>query len=219
MIPFTNAGGHRGLLGDNKDWIGIRNVVKARLPPSLNNVDSCLVIGAGGTTHAAIYALHALGAGRMYLFNRTRRSVEELVHAIPDANAKVELIDTLDVTSVQGPPPSVIVSTVPASATTTEEHVPDALFLPSSLFSVDVGVVMDMAYNPAETPLLRLAKTVAGGKWHSVMGIEVLLSSRAAGHLSCGPEGGALGAWCPGRFWRPTEGLRRLGISFRSGLS
>jgi len=28
-----------------------------------------------------------------------------------------------------------------------------------------------MAYKPAET----LAKTVAGGKWHSVMGIEVLL--------------------------------------------
>jgi hypothetical protein len=52
----------------------------------------------------------------------------------------------LDVTSVQGPPPSVIVSTVPASATTTEEHVPDALFLPSSLFSVDAGVVIDMTY-------------------------------------------------------------------------
>jgi pentafunctional AROM polypeptide len=27
----------------------------------------------------------------------------------------------------------------------------------------------------AETPLLRLAKTVAAGKWHSVMGTEVLL--------------------------------------------
>jgi len=173
VIPFTNAGGHRGLLCDNTDWIGIRNVVKARLPPSLNKVDSCLVIGAGGTARAAIYALHAHGASRIYLFNRTRRSAEELVRAIPGAN--VELLDTLDVTSAQGPPPSVIVSAVPASATTTEEHVPDALFLPSSLFSADAGVVVDMAYKPAEMPLLRLGKTVAGGKWRSVMGIEVLL--------------------------------------------
>jgi pentafunctional AROM polypeptide len=175
VIPSINADGRLSLLGDNTDWIGIRNVVKARLPPSLRKIDSCLVIGAGGTARAAIYALHALGATRIYLFNRTRRSAEELIHAIP--GACVELLDTLDVTSMRGPPPSVIVSTVPASATTVEEHVPDALFLPSSLFSADVGVVVDMAYKPAETPLLRLAKTATGavGKWHSVMGIEVLL--------------------------------------------
>jgi pentafunctional AROM polypeptide len=92
---------------------------------------------------------------------------------IPDAN--VDPLDTLDVMPVWGPPPSIIVSTVPASAKTTEEHVPDALSLPSSLFSADVGVVVDMAYKPAKTPLLTLAKTVAAGKWHSVMGIEVLL--------------------------------------------
>ena len=177
VIPTTNADGHRILLGDNTDWTGIRDVVRARLPPSLQKIESCLVIGAGGTARAAIYALHALGASRIYLFNRTRRSAEELVHAIPGAH--VELLDTLDVTSIQGPPPSVIVSTVPASATTTEKGgvAADSLFLPSSLFSADGGVVVDMAYRPAETPLLKLAKTAAsaGRKWSPVMGIEVLL--------------------------------------------
>jgi pentafunctional AROM polypeptide len=180
VIPFTNALGHRILLGDNTDWIGIRDVVRARLPPSLSKIESCLIIGAGGTARAAIYALHALGASRIYLFNRTRRSAEELVHAIPGAH--VELLDTLDVTSAQGPPPSVIVSTVPASATTTTEKGvgadtadADALFLPSSLFSADAGVVVDMAYRPAETPLLRLAAEAGRKKWSSVMGIEVLL--------------------------------------------
>ncbi len=177
VIPTTNGQGHRILLGDNTDWIGIRDVVRSRLPPSLQKIENSLVIGAGGTARAAIYALHALGASRIYLFNRTRRSAEELVHAIP--GARVELLDTLDVTSIQGPPPSVIVSTVPASATTTtEKGVGDALFLPSSLFSADFGVVVDMAYRPAETPLLTLAKTTTasvGRKWSSVMGIEVLL--------------------------------------------
>jgi len=68
-----------------------------RLPPSLNPVDTCLAIGAGGTACAAIYALHALGAGWTYLFNRTRQSAEKLVHTIPDANS--ELLNMLDVTS------------------------------------------------------------------------------------------------------------------------
>ena len=94
---------------------------------------------------------------------------------VPDAQANVEL-DTLDVASVQGPLPSVIISTVPAFATmTTEEHVLDALFLPSSIFSADGSVVVDMAHKPAETPPLGLAKAVTGGKGHCVMGTEVLL--------------------------------------------
>jgi len=175
VIPTTNADGHRILLGDNTDWIGIRNLVRARLPRSVQKIESSLVIGAGGTARAAIYALHALGASRIYLFNRTRQHAEELVHAIPGAH--VELVDTLDVASIQGPPPSVIVSTVTATATTTEKGVADALFLPSSLFSADTGVVVDMAYRLAGTPLLRLAKTAAsaGRTWSSVMGIEVLL--------------------------------------------
>ncbi|KAI0300102.1 Pentafunctional AroM protein [Multifurca ochricompacta] len=175
IIPRKNADGSRILFGDNTDWIGIRDVVRAHLPPSVRKIDSCLIIGAGGTARAAIYALHTLGATRIFLFNRTRQSAEQLVHAIPGAH--VELVDTLDVTTVQGPAPSVIISTVPASATTIKEGVPDALFLPSSLFSAEAGVVVDMAYKPAETPLLNLVKTIptAIRRWHSVKGIEVLL--------------------------------------------
>ncbi|KAH9003316.1 Pentafunctional AroM protein [Lactarius hatsudake] len=175
IIPRTK-GGSQILFGENTDWIGIRNVVRDRLPSAVRKVDSALVIGAGGTARAAIYALHSLGATRIYLFNRTRRSAEELVNAIP--GARVELLDTLDLSSVPGVvAPSVIVSTVPASATTTNEGVPNALLLPSTLFSAEAGVVVDMAYKPAETPLLKLAKTAvpADRTWRTVAGIEVLL--------------------------------------------
>ncbi|KAH9026836.1 Pentafunctional AroM protein [Lactarius pseudohatsudake] len=168
IIPRTK-GGSQILFGDNTDWIGIRNVVRDRLPSSVRKIDSALVIGAGGTARAAIYALHSLGATRIYLFNRTRRSAEELVNAIP--GARVELLDTLDLSSVPGAvAPSVIVSTVPAG-------VPNALLLPSTLFSAEAGVVVDMAYKPAETPLLKLAKTAvpADRTWRTVAGIEVLL--------------------------------------------
>jgi hypothetical protein len=54
-----------------------------------------------------------------------------------------------------------------------EEHVPDALSLPSSLFSADAGILVVMAYKSAETPLLTMTKTAAAAdRWHSVMGSE-----------------------------------------------
>ncbi|KAI0275856.1 EPSP synthase-domain-containing protein [Russula aff. rugulosa BPL654] len=166
VIPTTNADGHRILLGDNTDWTGsgTSSGLACRRPCKDRELSRHRRRRYGA---CCIYALHALGASRIYLFNRTRRSAEELVHAIPGAH--VELLDTLDVTSIQGPPPSVIVSTVPASATTTEKGGVAADSLR--------GVVVDMAYRPAETPLLKLAKTAAaaGRKWSSVMGIEVLL--------------------------------------------
>ena len=45
----------------------------------------------------------------------------------------------------------------------------------SSILSAPTGgVVIDMAYKPAETPLLVLAKNV-GTQWRTVKGVEVLL--------------------------------------------
>jgi pentafunctional AROM polypeptide len=37
------------------------------------------------------------------------------------------------------------------------------------------AVVVDMAYRPAETPLLGLARKIAGEHWSAVTGLEVLL--------------------------------------------
>ncbi|KAH9022647.1 hypothetical protein EDB85DRAFT_2151677 [Lactarius pseudohatsudake] len=134
-IISRTKGGSQILFGDNTGWIGIRNIVRDRLPSSMRKIDSALVIGMGGTVHVEIYALHSLGATRTYLSNCTRRSAEELVNAIP--GACVALLDTLDLSS----------------------GVPNALVLPSTLFSEEAGVVVDMAYKPTETPLLKLVKT------------------------------------------------------------
>ncbi|TFY79059.1 hypothetical protein EWM64_g4952, partial [Hericium alpestre] len=167
VIPKTRADGSQFLYGDNTDWQGIVACVRARLPASA--IDAALVIGAGGTARAAIFALHKLGARRIYLFNRTRTKAEELVGVIP--GARVQLVDALG--EFDGPSPSVIVSTVPASATTLESD-ESGMYLPASMLPPEGGVVVDMAYRPAETPLLQLAKA-ARAKWETVMGVEVLL--------------------------------------------
>ncbi|THH16308.1 hypothetical protein EW146_g4315 [Bondarzewia mesenterica] len=171
VIPLVKDDGSKTLFGDNTDWLGIRSCIRARLPAAVHSVDAGLIIGAGGTARAAIYALHSLGTKHIYLFNRTPSSAEVLLNAIPGAN--VVLLDSLGSWPTGSPAPCVIVSTVPATATTTDESVSNALLLPPTLFRAEGGVVVDMAYRPAETPLLTLAKKA--DKWVMVKGVEVLL--------------------------------------------
>lgn len=107
VIPLaTDATGSRILYGDNTDWIGIRNCIRSRLP-SAGSVPAALVIGAGGTARAAIYAMNALGAARVYLFNRTLSKAQELAAAFP--NIHIEVIEELGKWPSEGPSPNVIV--------------------------------------------------------------------------------------------------------------
>jgi len=170
IIPVTKPDGSRTLHGDNTDWRGIHEAILSRLPTRVTQPDAGLIIGAGGTSRAAIHALQSLETKKIYLFNRTRSSAQALVDAFPDA--KLELVESLG--SWSGSPPTIVVSTVPASATATEQDVIGSVYLPESIFEAHSGIVVDMAYKPAETPLLSLAKAVGKG-WQSVRGVEVLL--------------------------------------------
>jgi pentafunctional AROM polypeptide len=170
VVPVIKEDGSRILLGDNTDWRGIRECIRSRLPTQISKPEAGLIIGAGGTSRAAIYALNAIGVKEIYLFNRTKSSGQALVAAFPEANLK--LIGALG--TWPGPPPTVIVSTVPASATTNDTGASGAMVLPPSIFEAHDGVVVDMAYKPAETPLLILAEKVGKG-WKRVRGLEVLL--------------------------------------------
>lgn len=170
IIPVVKPDGSKSLHGDNTDWRGIREAILSKLPTRVTQPGAGLIIGAGGTSRAAIYALQSLGTKKIYLFNRTRSSAQALVDAFPDA--KIDLVESLE--SWSGTPPTIVVSTVPAQATSTEQDVTGSVYLPESIFEAHSGIVVDMAYKPAETPLLTLAKTVGKG-WQIVRGVEVLL--------------------------------------------
>lgn len=163
----------RVLVGDNTDWLGIKNSISGSLGDKAP-IHAALVIGAGGTARAAIYALQALNAQVIYLFNRTIGKAEELACAFPEARIKV--VEQLGQWPTNSGPPNVIVSTVPAAAMTTNEKETGLVLLSEKIFAYreGLGVVVDMAYKPAETPLLKLAKEV-GGRWALVPGLEVLL--------------------------------------------
>lgn len=172
--PTTTGSTNRILVGDNTDWIGIKTCISAKL--GSQQVGAALIIGAGGTARAAIYALKALKADVIYIHNRTTSKARDLASAFPEA--RVEVIAELG--QWPGPKPNVIVSTVPASATTVlndyDIAVGGVIHLTETLFEYRDGpaVVVDMAYRPVETPLLALAKQ-AERNWTIVRGLEVLL--------------------------------------------
>lgn len=165
IIPQPRADGSIELYGDNTDWAAIRDCAASNLAQPITAETTGLVIGAGGTSRAALYALHNLGISKIYLFNRTRSSAQELVEAFPK-DYNIELLDSLD--KFTGVSPSVIVSTIPATST--------QIALTAAIFSAPKGgVVIDMAYKPAETPLLTLAKSITNAKWKTIPGVAVLL--------------------------------------------
>ncbi|KAG6336226.1 hypothetical protein ID866_2877 [Astraeus odoratus] len=175
IIPREGPGGLRSLLGDNTDYLGIIGAINA-VCPGLRSPPSALVLGAGGTARAAIYALHKLGAKRIYLYNRTHSKAAAIAEAFP--SIPVHVLKELGDFPADIPRPSVVISTVPADATTITEAGPGSesrVYLPESILDSSIkGIVLDMAYKPAETPLLALAKRVAP-TWASVRGVEVLL--------------------------------------------
>lgn len=175
IVPIRNADGSTSLLGTNTDWLGISHSIRSVLPVTDFRSESALVIGAGGTSRAAIYALQKLGIKYVYLYNRTKTAAQELVDAFP--TIQIRLVDRLGQWDADGQAPTVIISTIPATAISVNGPSDTALYLPSSLFVKNrEGVVVDMAYTPnaTDTPLLSLASSVAS-HWKRVKGVHVLL--------------------------------------------
>lgn len=157
-ITPLDVDGKRELHGDNTDWLAIRESAAANMTDPIDATTCALVIGAGGTSRAAIYALHDLGVGHIYIYNRTQSTAHDLSKSFP-AQYGIAVLESLD--EFPSGAPSIVVSTVPAMATSLTPC-KDSLYLPKSIFSSPIGgVVIDMAYKPAETPLLRLAGSIS----------------------------------------------------------
>ena len=187
------------LTGDNTDWIGIRDAILTVVASSSSSVTLIsgavsgavhpsstagtrfvpkhgLVIGAGGTARAAIYCLLQMGCQNITIHNRTYSKAKTLSKEF-NVNAIEHLIDA----SIY----DVVLSTVPASAgftlpkgtwssntenkdTTGETKVSVEMFGPK--------VVLDAAYRPQETALLRQARMESAGKCLCVEGIDMLIA-------------------------------------------
>ncbi|KYK56712.1 hypothetical protein DCS_03717 [Drechmeria coniospora] len=164
----------RRFLGDNTDWKGIVYVLSqnARYMPS--NGSSTLVVGSGGTTRAAIYALHSMGFRSIYILARDPNKAKRLAAEFPDYNVQV-LVGPSDVKNLKHAP-AVIISTIPADKPV-DSTVDKVLVMVLSLASLDgteCRILLDMAYKPHCTPVMQMAKHAAD--WKVVSGLDVLAS-------------------------------------------
>lgn len=156
----------RKIRGDNTDWSGLVECLKLKGKYVMPAAKTAVVIGAGGASRAAVYSLYMSGIRNIYIINRTRARAEQIA-ADYSSLFKITVLGSLaDVGKTPNPIPDIIIGTVPASATKTEDF--HAL-----LFAKEKGICVDMAYKPRSTPLLQAAEKYAG--WEIVTGVEVLL--------------------------------------------
>ncbi|KAJ5912165.1 uncharacterized protein N7473_001468 [Penicillium subrubescens] len=160
-LVVKGNGDERRIIGDNTDWSGLHRIMLDYATRIGQRSNVGLVIGAGGASRAALYAMHKAGIQRIYLVNRTLATAEKVredfksVFEITVISSLEELVEH----------PDVIVGTVPAETTTEDQF--------SAIFGMR-GLCIDMSYKPRQTPLLSVAHRHEG--WYTVTGVEVLLA-------------------------------------------
>jgi len=134
-----------------------------------------LIIGAGGASRAAVIALWKMGA-EISITNRTPERADELVRSMR------VFVNTISIKELEiAEPFSLIVNATPIGM----RGFDTARVVPERLIS-SADAVMDMVYNPPETPLLNAAKESGV---LAISGLEMLLHQGAkAFELWCGRE-------------------------------
>ena len=175
------------LRGSNTDWRGIKGCFldgagaggKGEEMPGL-------IIGAGGASRAAVYALGVeMGVSRIYVINRDEEEVKELVvdaaRMAPPAGSTsgLEIVHVRSVEQARGlESPYYVVGTVPDFEPQTPEErnardILEIFFANGSQEEGDggKGVFLDMCFKPRVTRQIKLAKEYG---WRTVEGTEVI---------------------------------------------
>lgn len=152
-----------GFFGDNTDWVGIVRALGRGGPPARG---AGLVVGGGGTSRAAVYALHAMGCDTIYMVNRLGARLDEIRASFPALyNIRV---------NAEPAPVAVAVLCVPG------DRELEALLLDrvEGFLHRSRGTLLDAAYKPLVTPIMRLAQDKYG--WRVVPGLEMLVNQAEA---------------------------------------
>ena len=172
-LPHRNRPGEsrQFLTGHNTDWQGISLVLENAQAPVGQGL-SALVIGTGGTSRAAIHALHRLNCSPIFILGRYPPKQHKLVQDFPQSynlrvlTAMEDLGHTL---------PGVAISAIPGNSMIDDRmlQVVTQIFhnRTQELQYQGQPVFVEMAYQPSWTKLRRLADELS---WTTVAGADVL---------------------------------------------
>ncbi|KAJ5742838.1 hypothetical protein N7533_009940 [Penicillium manginii] len=187
-IEKCRAGPIKGIHGDNTDWIGICNCIRRGLSPAnaVRPTTTGLVIGSGGMARAAVYSLIHLGVENIFVYNRTLANAEKLAHhynrqeLFSNNESRAggrPRVSTLSSASDPWPAaykqPTIIVSGIPAHSIG-GQPAPNFNVPTQWLESPTGGVVVDLAYKPLNTPLMKQIRALSHRGWVALDGLDVL---------------------------------------------
>lgn len=165
--------GSNTLRADNTDWLGIKACVINSRGGIVNQNANCkivgAVIGAGGTSRAACFALKKLKCDEIRIWNRTASKSKALASHFGGINA---VDHAKDLFPSSEPVIYYVVSTVPSSAHSGE--LGDELFSSLTRGNVVGGILVEMAYKPRETRMMKNWGKL-GSNFVIAEGVEVLI--------------------------------------------
>ncbi|KAH8728885.1 hypothetical protein GQ44DRAFT_737111 [Phaeosphaeriaceae sp. PMI808] len=141
--------------------------------PGPSRIATALIVGAGGASRAAAYALSShLSCPTIYLLNRDDAEVDALV---TDTQKIVPTPTIIHVKSLEEASsldsPHYIVGTVPDFEPQTEAEKDVAAILKYFLSRNTKGVLLDMCFKPRRTRMIKLAEELG---WRTVEGTHVI---------------------------------------------
>jgi shikimate dehydrogenase len=134
----------------NTDAVGLMESVRSHM----GRLDgrTVLLLGAGGAARGAILALNGLGAGRIRLLNRHADKAISLARAMQPLVQSELMAGALDAWTSVAPTADLVVNSTSAGMKGNPPLALDLAVLKPS------ATVLDIVYNPLETPLLKDAK-------------------------------------------------------------
>lgn len=148
--------------GDNTDWKAIYKLINEKI----YRKGSALIIGAGGTARATLYALNQIeDVEIIYLYNpRTPEKAIDLTNIynkqniIPITNNNINILENI----------SILINTLPSSINFTLDH----LFFEKNSSLEHVSILLDVNYIPHQTALIKQAQKY---NWIIIYGIDMLI--------------------------------------------
>ncbi len=173
IVPVSgNSPGTVRLIGENTDWLGMTHSLISASSGITSFEASALVIGAGGTARAAIYALHSLSYSPIYIVSRTPSRLSQMISSFP-SNYNIRALKHVVEVEELSVMPTVAIGTIPADKPI-EQNMREVLATVLRHVNVDSKVqrtLLEMAYKPRQTALMQMAQDAG---WVTIPGLEVL---------------------------------------------
>lgn len=166
--------GENEYYGTNTDWIGITE--SFRRHGADGKIENGLIIGGGGTSRAAVYALKQMGCKNIYMLNRTVSKLQEIKNSFPSEEYNITILaNASDISKIDNI--DLIISTIPANIELDSSFV-DNIKLALSKGNSLGKYLLEAAYKPLLTPIMKLASDEY--QWHVIPGREMLVNQGIA---------------------------------------